>query len=136
MAHARRKFRDALKATKKKTRLPAQALQFFHRLSEIEKLPSQQQGEKETLAECTLRLREEHSVPVLAAFRQWLDERAPTVLPKSKLGTAISYSLNQWEYLTRHVKDGRAPIDNNLVERDIGKFVTGRRNWLFSDTPA
>jgi hypothetical protein len=26
------------------------------------------------------------------------------------------------------------PIDNNLLERDIRIFATGRKNWLFSDT--
>ena len=38
--------------------------------------------------------------------------------------------------LPPYTKDGRAPIDNNLLERDIRKFVTGRKNWLFADTPA
>jgi hypothetical protein len=26
------------------------------------------------------------------------------------------------------------PIDNNLLERDIRVFATGRKSWLFSDT--
>ncbi|ESQ92687.1 hypothetical protein ABENE_07655 [Asticcacaulis benevestitus DSM 16100 = ATCC BAA-896] len=30
-----------------------------------------------------------------------LDEIHPKVLPDSKLGDAVSYTLNQWEYLTR-----------------------------------
>lgn len=30
--------------------------------------------------------------------------------------------------------DGRIPIDNNLLERDIRVFATGRKSWLFSDT--
>ena len=29
---------------------------------------------------------------------------------------------------------GRMPIDNNLLERDIRIFATGRKSWLFSDT--
>jgi transposase len=55
-------------------------------------------------------------------------------LPDSKLGDAVSYTLNQWENLTRYVEDGRMPIDNNLLERDIRIFATGRKSWLFSDT--
>jgi len=55
-------------------------------------------------------------------------------LPDSKLGDAVSYTLNQWEYLTRYTEDGRMPIDNNLLERDIRLFATGRKSWLFSDT--
>jgi transposase len=38
--------------------------------------------------------------------------------------------------LERYVTDGRAPIDNNVIERDIRPFTTGRKNWLFSDTVA
>jgi len=136
MAHARRHFRDALKATKMQGGLAAQALEFFHRLYEVEKLAKQEQSGDETVVERTLRLRKMHSRPVLLAFRRWLDEKALTVAPETKLGQAISYARNQWKYLTRYTKDGRAPIDNNLLERDIRKFVTGRKNWLFADTPA
>ncbi|WP_446720479.1 IS66 family transposase [Mesorhizobium sp. 131-2-5] len=39
--------------------------------------------------------------------------------------------LNQWEYLTRYTEDGSMLIDNNLLERDIRIFATGRK---FSDT--
>ena len=54
-------------------------------------------------------------------------------MPDSKLGDAISYTLNQWDYLTRYIEDGRIEIDN-LLERDIRIFATGRKSWLFSDT--
>jgi hypothetical protein len=43
-------------------------------------------------------------------------------LPDSNLGDAVSYTLNQWAYLTRYVEDGEMPIDNNLLERDIRIF--------------
>ncbi|WP_352633037.1 transposase [Mesorhizobium sp. M0496] len=59
---------------------------------------------------------------------------APKVLPDSKLGDAVSYTLNQWQYLTRYTENGGMPIDNNLLERDIRIFATGRKSWLFSDT--
>ncbi|WP_267225276.1 IS66 family transposase, partial [Novosphingobium clariflavum] len=62
------------------------------------------------------------------------DAIAPKVVPDTKLGDAVSYTLNQWEYLTRYVEDGRMPIDNNLLERDIRVFATGRKSWLFCDT--
>ena len=70
----------------------------------------------------------------MSALKKWLDEIHPKVLPDSKLGDAVSYTLNQWEYLTRYTEDGRMPIDNNLLERDIRVFATGRKSWLFSDT--
>lgn len=55
-------------------------------------------------------------------------------LAYSKLGDAVSYTLNQWDYLTRYTEDGSMPIDNNPLERDIRIFATGRKSWLFSDT--
>lgn len=75
-------------------------------------------------------------MPLLDALRTWLDEQAPHVLPESLLGRAISYTRNQWEYLSRYVNDGRAPVDNNVIERDIRPFCTGRNSWMFSDTVA
>jgi hypothetical protein len=30
--------------------------------------------------------------------------------------------------LTRYISDGRMPIDNNILERDIRVFATGRKS--------
>ena len=54
--------------------------------------------------------------------------------PKSALGKALAYSLNQWPKLTRYLEDGHLNIDNNRAERAIKPFVIGRKNWLFSNT--
>lgn len=135
MAHSRRRFIDALKTRKKGGGPPEQALKFFEQLYRIE---SQAKNEKpevgETQADCIRRFRQQHSVPILIALKAWLDDIAPKVLPDSKIGDAVSYTLNQWEYLTRYTEDGRMSIDNNLLERDIRIFATGRKSWLFSDT--
>jgi transposase len=135
MAHSRRRFVEALKTRKKGGGPPEQALKFFEQLYRIE---SQARGEKaqagETQADCIRRFRQQHSVPILIALKAWLDAIAPKVLPDSKIGDAVSYTLNQWQYLTRYTEDGRMPIDNNLLERDIRIFATGRKSWLFSDT--
>jgi len=136
MAHARRKFTDALKARTKPGGPPLQALKFFEALYEVERVARQTPPDGETRAAYTLRLRQQHSLPVLAAFRIWLDDQAPKVLPESLTGKAIAYARNQWDYLTRYTSDGLAPIDNNVLERDIRPFCTGRKSWLFSDTVA
>jgi hypothetical protein len=136
MAHARRKFTDALKARTKPGGPPLQALKFFEALYEVERVARQTPPDGETRAAYTLRLRQQHSLPVLAAFRTWLDDQAPKVLPESLTGKAIAYARNQWDYLTRYTSDGLAPIDNNVLERDIRPFCTGRKSWLFSDTVA
>lgn len=71
------------------------------------------------------RFRQKHSVPVLSAFKQWLDIIAAKVVPDTKLGGAVSYTLDQWDYLTRY--NGSMPINNNLLEHDIRIFATGRK---------
>jgi transposase len=135
-AHARRKFDEANRAQKKKGGLALQALAFFGALYEVEALARGELPAGQTRAGYTHALRQQHTVPLLEAFKAWLEEKAPQVLPESLLGKAIGYARNQWQYLCRYVDDGAAPIDNNLLERDIRPFTTGRKNWLFADTVA
>ena len=55
-----------------------------------------------------------------------------TALPKSPIGKALKYTLNQWPKRVIYVENGAISIDNNVTERDIRPFTTGRKNWLFS----
>ena len=59
----------------------------------------------------------ECSRPVLDEFHAWLEQQAAHALPKSLLGRAVQYCLNQWEKLTAFLKDGRLELDNNRSER-------------------
>ena len=136
LAHARRAFVDALKGMKKPGGRAAHGLEYFKALYQVETLAKGDLPEGETRVDYTFRLRQQHSVPLLESLRKWLDEQAPQILPESLLGKAISYTRNQWKYLSRYVNAGRAPIDNNVIERDIRPFCTGRSSWLFSDTVA
>ncbi len=69
-----------------------------------------------------------------AAFRSRLDAwRAdPTVLPKSSIGRATTYALNQWDGLIPYVTIGASPIDNNRTERAVRPNALHRKNSLFS----
>jgi transposase len=137
MAHSRRLFVDAHKGQKKKAGGRAlQALEYFKALYQVETLARAELPVGQTRAAYAYRLRQQHSVPLLEALKTWLDTQAPQVLPESLLGKAISYTRNQWEYLSRYVIDGCAPVDNNILERDIRPFATARHSWLFSDTVA
>lgn len=105
MAHSRRRFVDALKARKKGGGPPEQALRFFEQLYRVERQVRDEKPEDgETQADSIRRFRQQHSVPILNALKQWLDEIAPKVLPDSKLGDAVAYTLNQVEYLTRYTE--------------------------------
>ena len=70
------------------------------------------------------------------AYFAFLDEFnvADPGLPE-KLADAVSYSLNQKEYLTRFLKSGTTPIDNGACERRIRSLAVGRGNWLFCTSP-
>ena len=58
------------------------------------------------------------------------------MLPKSPIGKAITYSLNQWEALNRYVDDPMLEIDNNLSERILRMVVIGRKNYMFAGSEA
>jgi transposase len=121
-AHARRKFVEARDSD---TRLSLDALAHIRRLYDVER-----RGRD---LDCDGRraLRQHASVPVLRAFRDWLDARRGAVLPKSPLGAALTYALNPWDALNVYVTDGDLAIDNNAAERALRGVAVGRKNWLF-----
>ena len=51
------------------------------------------------------------------------------------LQDAVKYALDGEEKLKRFLDDPSIPIDNGSAERIIRKVATGRRAWLFCDTP-
>ena len=80
---------------------------------------------------CEKRL--EQSKNVLDAFLSRLKIQKHKVLPKSALGQAIAYCLNQWDKLVAFLENGRLEIHNNRSERFIKSVVIGRKNWMFSN---
>ena len=86
-------------------------------------------------------LRQQHSRPVLDRIKETLDawstdESFEGVLPKSPLGRATSYALNNWDALERYLESGALNIDNNPVEREMRGPAVGRRNWTFFGSEA
>ncbi len=131
-AHARRKFMDAKKAgAKKKSGSADKALQIIKSLYLLEKVARQKELSPRQIYE----MRQNQAKPILDNFKIWLDKRKDQVPPKSLLGKAINYCLNQWHRLENYISDGHAYIDNNGVENAIRPFTLGRKNWLFSGTP-
>lgn len=124
--HARRKFVDVSKASKKKNSQAAYAIKLIAKLYVIEKT------NKDANAEDRYQARIENAKPIIDKLRQWLDETKPKVPPKSLLGKALQYLDNQWPRLIAYLEDGQYPIDNNPVENAIRPFAIGRKNWLFS----
>jgi hypothetical protein len=75
--------------------------------------------------------RQQQAVPLLNAFRDWIDAERPRVLPKSPIGAAFTYAVNQWDALNRYTEAGYLSIDNNLSERTVKLPAIGRKNWMF-----
>jgi transposase len=79
-----------------------------------------------------LALRQSEAVPVWEGLDEWLQsDVAARVLPKSKLGQALSYLRNHWDPLRLYLTDGVMPLDNNEVEQLMKQIACGRKNWLF-----
>ena len=76
-------------------------------------------------------LRQKIALPILRSIYKWLKSIKNKILPKSKLGKAVNYFLNQWHYLIAYTKHGMAEIDTNYVENLIRDIALGKKNWLF-----
>jgi transposase len=64
-------------------------------------------------------IRQQRSRPLLAALEPWLREKLALISQKTALAEAIRYALSRWDGLCLFLDDGRAEIDNNVVERAI-----------------
>ena len=125
-AHARRKFVEIIKASKK-AKKAEEAVNIIKQLYQIESEAKAQQFNKQA----TQQLRQEKAKPLLERFKLWLEETLKTVPPQSPIAKAIQYTLNQWGSLIAYIEDGELMIDNNTVENIIRPFALGRKNWLF-----
>lgn len=128
-AHVRRKFEAAKSNDPQRA---SRALAFYRRLFEIEDRGLSLGAEERS------QLREREARPLLESFRDWLESQVldAAVLPKSAIGKAVRYALNQWVPLTAFLQEGRLPIHNNDTERDLRRLTIGRANWLFIGSEA
>lgn len=126
-AHARRKFFEITKVVKTPG-LAHKIVKLVQKLYKIEREAIVRQLAPSQIKD----LRQLKSTPILAKIKILLDDHKKTTPPKSPLGKAIAYSLNNWDDLNTYLQDGRIRIDNNDCERIIRPFAIGRKNWMFS----
>jgi len=131
--HFRRKADEAMKGQPPGKRQGGRAKEA---LDKINQLFSIERGLVKCTPEQRLKGRHEKSRPIVENLHRWLCDIKGEILPKSLLGTAVTYGLNQWEKLTRFLEDGRIELSNNRAERSIKPFVIGRKNFLFCNTPS
>lgn len=125
-AHVRRAFFDASAQAPKQAGLILHLLQNLYRTEK--KLRQTRAGPKlRAIA------RELESRPVINRLQRillhWREKRR--FLPKSAMGQAITYALNQWPSLLPYLSEGLLEIDNNLVENAIRPTAVGKKNWMF-----
>ena len=134
-AHMRRKFTDALKTLPKdiRARSPAQVgLEYCNKLFHLE-----EDYAKQGLSfQERFSARMERSRTVAEEFFAWVrEEQEKNPVPKSMFGAALTYALNQRDWLMNVFLDGRLELSNNRAERAVRPFAIGRKNWLFCNTP-
>lgn len=129
--HARRKFHDAYKGSKK-GKLALTGIGYIRKLYAIEK----RLRKEDISADEFVQRRREEVIPVLKKFRKWMKEKEKVVVHESLVGKAISYTLNEYVKLVRYLKYDFITPDNNIAERSVKPFTIGRKNWLFQNTPS
>jgi transposase len=143
-AHARRKFYDARANDPERSH---QALAYFRQLYDVEDQIRQAEAAARQRAPMTeteaalfrvwweeqvVLYRQEYALPIWLQFHAWLLAQQDKALPKSPLGEALGYALNQFQALLAYLWQGFLAIDNNWAEREMKRVAIGRKNWLFA----
>lgn len=125
MAHARRLFFKALKNSEKAQEMLDWILDLY--------LVEYAAAERNILGtEEHLKMRQLESQRILDKMKMCLDENKTLHGPRSKMGKAIGYALNQWESLCEFTKNPKLRLDNNVSENALRIIALGRKNYLFA----
>jgi transposase len=122
-AHVRRKFYEAFQIAKDPDTPAGIGKSFCDRLFKLERKFAKMTPQERFEA------RLKQSKPLAGEFFAWA--KAVKVPPGLAISRAITYLLNQREWLMNVYLDGRTEISNNRGERSVKPFVMGRKNWLF-----
>lgn len=125
-AHMRRKWYEAMpKGATVENSKAAVGYEFCNRLFDMER-KIESLSDKERTA-----TRQKDEKKLVEEYYAWVD----TIFkPSGKLKEAVTYAMNQKEYLCTFLNHGEIEISNNQVENAIRPVVVGRKNWLFCDT--
>lgn len=126
--HARRKFVEVTKIAPNKEGVATEVIKYIAALAKIEEeikvLPANEKYQ----------IRHTKAKFILDELHDYLLTHQPHIPPKSLLGQAVSYTLNQWPKLITYLRDGRLENNNNCSERAIKPFVIGPKGWMFANS--
>lgn len=121
LAHARRYFHQAIDNDSSRSKY---ALDLFQTIYGIEGKWKNEEISQED--------RKEQIRTHLHELKDWCDQQAYEILPKSSIGKAVRYYLNQYPKLKNVAETKEIQIDNNLIENKIRPLALGRKNYLFA----
>ena len=124
-AHARRKFVDAVKVNPQ----DAEAVKMVVRMDALF-LVDRDARQKAMDPTARQAQRNELARPWVDEIRDVCRSLAKVALPKSALGKAVTYTLNQWPKLARCLEYEDVELSNNLAENSMRPVALGRKNWL------
>lgn len=125
LAHARRKFVDAIKVNSKDLE-SARVVTLMDQLFAVDR----EAREKSFSHAERHALRQQRAPQLLAELRCQLFAIKKTALPKSAAGQAANYTLMLWHKLTLFLEYPELELSNNLAENSMRPIALGRKNWL------
>ena len=125
MAHARRKFEQALDYDREKAGAVMQKIQELYAVEREAREAGLSPVQRKEL-------RLDKSLPVMNELGKKIAEMNKTAIPKSPMGIALNYATQRWDNLLNYLHDGSLEIDNNWVENAIRPNALGRKNYLFA----
>lgn len=132
LAHARRKFVDAITGMSEKDTvgrtIAEQVIRQMNYIFSIEKKTKMLSLEKKQ------EVRKAKMKPAFEQLKTLLLEGEQILISQGNLGKAITYTLNQFSSFENILLDARIEPSNNRAERMVKPFVIGRKAWLFSGT--
>jgi transposase len=129
MDHVRRRFEKALEYDKERS---VNALDIMREWYNLER----EAREMNLSFDERLAMRKEKIATSMNTFKKWMQQQLLVILPKSPIGIALQYALNQWDYFTPYLTDGRIELSNILIENAIRPVALGRKNFLFAGSQA
>lgn len=137
LAHIRRKVFESIRTDNKGQQLFELINAIYHHEHLWQKENTERKKSNKPLLSsqqiCQIRKQEEY--PIMKQLYRLLQQysKDKTILPKSTLGRAVAYALNESPGILRCLKSGEYLLDNNAIERQFKDVIVGRKNYYFCE---
>jgi hypothetical protein len=125
MDHCRRRFVDALDAGDVRAAVVVSLMRDLYAVEERARVAGA------SLDDLAFRRRAQSKL-IVDRLHLLIAELHGKVTPKSPLGKATTYAINQWPTLIVFLDDPRVPLSNAHVERQQRRTALGRKAYLFA----